>query len=278
MAVWNYFAYCGKIAFEPWISKDISSTDDTISFVAGFETREIPVGVVVLDSPWETDYNTFVPNPDRYHDFETLVSDLRDKDIRVVLWVTQMVNEASFDAEPGGDTYDGPSLQFEVAEARSYFVNEGQTYFWWKGVGAGLDFFDEEAVAWWHELQDPLLEMGISGWKLDFGESYIQTTTISTDAGVMSHQAYSEEYYRDFFAYGVNKRGAEEFVTMVRPYDKSYHFEGRFFARPEHAPVTWVGDNRRDWVGLIDALDHMFRSADAGYVRDRLGHWWLSRP
>jgi alpha-glucosidase (family GH31 glycosyl hydrolase) len=30
--------------------------------------------------------------------------------------------------------------------------------------------------------------------------------------------------------------------------------------------VVWAGDNRRDWVGLEDALDHMFRSAEAGYV------------
>jgi alpha-D-xyloside xylohydrolase len=30
--------------------------------------------------------------------------------------------------------------------------------------------------------------------------------------------------------------------------------------------VAWVGDNRRDWVGLEDALDHIFRSARSGYV------------
>jgi hypothetical protein len=41
-------------AFEPWISKDISSTDDTYAFVSGFQDRGIPVGAVVLDSPWET--------------------------------------------------------------------------------------------------------------------------------------------------------------------------------------------------------------------------------
>src|SRR5690606_13432733 len=57
-----------------------------------------------------------------------------------------------------------------------------------------------------------------------------------------------------------------EFVTMVRPYDKSYQHEGRFFARPEHAPVAWVGDNRRDYIGMEDALDHVMRSALAGYV------------
>jgi alpha-glucosidase (family GH31 glycosyl hydrolase) len=82
---------------------------------------------------------------------------------------------------------------------------------------------------------------------------------------VISHQEYSEEYYRDFWAYGVQRRGPE-FLTMVRPWDESYHFPGRFFARPEHTPVGWVGDNRRDWVGLHDALDHIFRSAAAGYT------------
>ena len=67
--------------------------------------------------------------------------------------------------------------------------------------------------------------------------------------------------FRDLFP-----QNPEAFVTMVRPWDRSYEFGGRFYARPEHAPVAWVGDNRRDWVGLVDALDHMFRSAQAGYV------------
>jgi alpha-D-xyloside xylohydrolase len=53
---------------------------------------------------------------------------------------------------------------------------------------------------------------------------------------------------------------------MVRGWDESYGFAGRFYARPEHAPVVWAGDNRRDWVGLADALNTMFKSARAGYV------------
>jgi alpha-glucosidase (family GH31 glycosyl hydrolase) len=224
--------------------------------------------VVVLDSPWETDYNTFVPNPSRYPEFEQMVRALRTDGVRIVLWVTQMVNEDSFDLEPGGDTYQTPSAQYQIASNRGYFVNDGETYFWWKGRGAAIDFWDEAAMTWWHEQQDPLLELGINGWKLDFGESYITTATIATDGGVFTHQAYSERYYQDFLTYGANKRegGTREFVTMVRPWDESYQFAGRFFARKEHAPVAWVGDNRRDFLGLIDALDHIFRSAKAGYV------------
>jgi len=252
--------------FEPWISKDISDSADTYEFVEGFLERDIPVGAVVIDSPWETHYNTFIPNPDRYPDFETLVDDMHAQDVRVVMWITQMVNTASLDLEiGGGDEYEGPSPNYDEGAACGFFVNENRNYLWWKGAGSGLDFFNPEAVTWWHRQQDAVLDMGIDGWKLDFGDEYIPGPTISTAAGGVDKQAYSEAYYRDFFAYGVHKRG-REFVTMSRPYDESYGFEGRFFARPEHAPVLWVGDNRRDFVGLIDALDHIFRSARAGYV------------
>ncbi len=253
-------------AFEPWISKDISDGADTYAFVEGFKSRNIPVGVVVLDSPWETHYNTFIPNPERYPNFEQMVSDLKDQDVRVVLWVTQMVNEIGLDLEQGGDVYVGPASNYLEGKTCNYYVDDGKTYNWWKGRGAGVDFSDPGARAWWHAQQDVLLDMGVAGWKLDFGESYIRRDTIKTDAGVVPHQTYSEAYYQDFWEHGASKYGTDDFLTMVRGYDKSYDFEGRFFAKREHAPVVWAGDNRRDWVGLEDALDHMFRSAAAGYV------------
>jgi len=253
-------------AFEPWISKDISDTADTYAFVRGFRDRDIPVGTVVLDSPWETNYNTFVPDTVRYPNFAQLVRDMHADNVRVVLWITQMINRVSFDGEPGGTIYDGPSPNFELAQRCGFFVNHGALYTWWKGQGGGLDFFNARAAAWWHRQQDGVLDLGIDGWKLDFGESYVRTPTIQTAVGTMPHQRYSEEYYRDFLAYGVSRRGRENFLTMVRPWDESYGFAGRFHARREHAPVAWVGDQRRDWIGIVDALDETFRSARAGYA------------
>ncbi len=258
--------YTPRWAFEPWISKDISTGPDTYDFVDGFRARDIPVGVVVLDSPWSTHYNTFVPNPTRYPNFPQLVTDMRDRGVRVVLWTTQMVNISGIDAEVGGDRYEGASPNYGEGRRNGYYVNDGALSTWWKGQGAAVDFFNPAAVAWWRAQQDALLAQGIAGWKLDFGEDYIEQQPIKTFAGTKTLQEYSEAYYRDFLVHGLKRRGAEEFVTMVRPYDKSYYFEGRFYARPEHAPVAWVGDNRRDWIGLEDALDHLFRSARAGYV------------
>jgi len=251
-------------AFRPWISKDISDGADTRAFIAGFRERDIPVGAIVLDSPWETHYNTLVPNAARYPAFADMVAELHAQDIRIVLWTTQMVNRTGLDFEPGGDSYDGPAPNYEPGQACGFFVDRGSDYLWWKGFGSGIDFFDREAVAWWHRQQDSLYAVGIDGWKLDFGEQYLPDT-IETDAGMIDRQAYSEAYYGDFLAYGASQRGAD-FVTMVRPFDVSYGFAPRFYARPDQAPVAWVGDNRRDWVGLVDALDEIFRSAAAGYT------------
>jgi alpha-glucosidase (family GH31 glycosyl hydrolase) len=254
-------------AFEPWISKDISNGPDTDAFVEGFQQRDIPVGVVVLDSPWSTNYNNYIVNDARYPDFPGMVQRLRDDNIRLVLWTTAMVNESSYDLESGGDNYEGASENFYEGLEAGYYINEGATSFWWKGFGAGIDFFDDEAVAWWRNHQTPLLNLGVNGFKLDFYEQYVDLP-IQSDAGEKTLQEYSEAYYLDYLAHGqaTHSGGVEEFVNMVRPYDESYGFDPRFYARPEHAPVAWVGDQDQNWPGLNDALDHILRSADAGYA------------
>ncbi len=252
-------------AFEPWISKDISTGADTYDFVGGFQSRDIPIGAVVLDSPWETNYNTLQPNPNRYPDFAKMVSDMHDKGVKVVLWITQFVNVTAYDLETGGDTYDGPSPNYQDGLDCNYYVDEAYAYSWWKGTGSAVDFLNESAKTWWHRQQDTVLTAGIDGWKLDFGDEYVSSDPVQTAKGPVPHQEYSEAYYHDYYAYGVAKRG-KDFVTMVRAYDTSYGFAGRFYAKKEDAPVCWMGDNRRDWVGIADVLDEELRSAQAGYA------------
>src|SRR5690348_3244400 len=46
-------------AYEPWVWEDEENdADATIGLVDAYRQRDIPVGVVVVDSPWATNYNT----------------------------------------------------------------------------------------------------------------------------------------------------------------------------------------------------------------------------
>jgi alpha-D-xyloside xylohydrolase len=255
-------------AFEPWLAKDYSSTDDTLAFVQASIDRSIPVGVVILDSPWETNYNTFTPDesPGRYHDFANLVSTLASKGVRVVLWITEFVNVVSYDVENGAQThYDNPSPNFDLADHCGFFVDEGHPYPWYKGTGAAIDFFNPSALAWWHSQQDAVLATGIGGYKVDFGDAYVTSDPVSTAKGPVPHQQYSEAYYEDLLAYGASKHPGD-FLTMVRGWDQSYGFAGRTYARPENAPVVWAGDNRRDWIGIADVLNTSSMNAQLGYT------------
>ncbi len=86
--------------------------------------------MVALDSPWETNYNSFVPNPERYPDFETMVTDLQAEDIRVVLWINQMINVLSYDLETGGDSDAGPAAPYEQGLDCGFYLNEAATFGW----------------------------------------------------------------------------------------------------------------------------------------------------
>lgn len=127
---------------------------------------------------------------------------------------------------------------------------------WWKGDGSAIDFFNPKATTWWHVQQDHVLDMGIDGWKLDFGDSYLKKPPNKRRTARWRIRSIRKPIIATF-----GPTASRSVVLICHdgcPYDKSYGFEGRFYARPEHAPVTWVGDNRRDWVGFIDALDEIF--------------------
>ena len=58
----------------------------------GLPRPRVPLDALVLDSPWETQYNTWEPNPHQFPDFAGMVRALRDDGVRTVVWVTPWVN------------------------------------------------------------------------------------------------------------------------------------------------------------------------------------------
>jgi alpha-glucosidase (family GH31 glycosyl hydrolase) len=209
--------------------------------------------VVIVDSPWQTNYNTFEMAKE-FGDPHDLMKRLRDRKVRVIFWATGFVNIWSNDG-PGR----GQSPNYEVARSRGYLVDGGQTYEWDKGEGAAVDFFNPDAVAWWYTEMDKAWAYGIDGWKVDSPEGNLPDL-VQTAAGMKTNREYGDQYYRTFYAY-VAQKSPEAMIT-ARPYDG-----GTIYAAVEANPAGWVGDQDPDWGsrGIEEALDNILASAELGF-------------
>ena len=56
-----------------WVWEDESTQESAVSLVADYLARDIPVGAIIIDSPWETGYNTFAFDPKLYPDPQQMI-------------------------------------------------------------------------------------------------------------------------------------------------------------------------------------------------------------
>lgn len=249
-------------AFEHWAWEDESTQESVLALVQGYQDRDIPLGAVIVDSPWETAYNDFVFDEALFPDPEGLVEELHDRDVRLFLWITQMVN---IDAGPVWDQgVAGDYFMRASAEA-----TEPAVVHWWKGDGALVDFGNPEAVAWWKGLMDPILDLGIDGWKTDGSDFSASLAPYSPGLGrELSRLEYSHLYYRMFFDYTRERLGDDRLITArpVDNYGADLGGDGVAFAPVDITWAGWVGDQDPGFEGLQAALRNFWWSADYGYV------------
>ncbi len=233
-------------ALECWLwEDDINTADRVDELLAGYRLHDIPLRTIMIDSPWSLRYNDFEVDEKRYPNPAAWFAKLDSQQYRVVLWMTSMVDSYSKDTE-----IKESEAWYEKARQAGYLVAEGEQNKWWKGKGAFVDYSKPEAMEWWHNMQQPLFDYGIDGWKLD-GTATLFWKQLGpipffykkTARGIMTTRQYMDHYYRDEYAYGLTQN--PEFVTLSRSMDRGFHPEG--FAPIDAAPVTWVGDQKHSW-------------------------------
>ena len=250
-------------AFGLWVWEDDVNTAAAVwDLVDGYPKHDIPITAAMIDSPWETLYNDFRWDTERYPNPQQMIDELHRRGLRLVLWMTNMVNLRDQQADASGRTTEDI---YAYAKERGYLCNDGKPASWWKGVGGFPDYTNPEALAWWHGMMDRVLDMGIDGWKVDGSSAHFPFVGGFGKAGPLNVMQYSDQYYRDTYQHLVLRR--PEGVTMVRSVDAAeIGYEGRVSPK-DAAPVTWVGDQRHTWdeLGILEALRDVFLAIPMGY-------------
>jgi alpha-D-xyloside xylohydrolase len=217
-------------ALGPWLWRN-ENTDAAQVLDDANTLRDLDLAHTALwiDRPYATGVNTFDFDPTRFADPAAVIAELHDLGLRVALWHTPYVSDM-----------DEPAIMLnEEATAASYFPpTTGLLLNKWGA--APIDFTNPEAYDWWSGLLAQYTELGIEGYKLDYGEDVV--------AGI------GEQRVAWAFADGSDER------TMHGRYQTGYH--GPYAdAMPEDGgfilarAATWGEQTQASviWPGDLDA-------------------------
>jgi len=268
-----------------WKSRDVyDSQAEVEDDVYGCERERIPIDAVVLDSPWETQYNTWEPNPHQFVDFDAMVADFRGRGVRTVVWVTPWTNIDSADGQMPSNPesralHRAPASNYaEGAEAGHYVRGaDGEAFVarWWMGSGSPIDFTSPAAEEWWREQAKGALRRGVEGIKADDGEGYYFPDDVRFADGRTGAQA----------AWTV---GGRYRASMQRALDEVHPGRGVLFGRSgwsgqQATGMLWGGDQVSDFWSLRILVAATISAAASGFsnwshdVGGYLGHRLIER-
>jgi alpha-D-xyloside xylohydrolase len=160
--VTGYPVLPARWALGPWIWRDES--DDQAQVESDLETiraLDLATSAYWIDRPYASGVNSFDFEPLRFPDPARMIARMHELGFRTALWHTPYVD----DSDPA------------TADLLSYATANGlfppRTALLLNNWGKPVDFTNPAAYAWWQELIRRYTEMGIEGFKLDYGEDVV---------------------------------------------------------------------------------------------------------
>ncbi|MGZ5311780.1 MAG: glycoside hydrolase family 31 protein [Solirubrobacterales bacterium] len=254
-------------AYGHWKSRDVYEHQrDVEDDWRGYREHGLPLDAIVIDSPWETQYNTWRFNPHQFPDAEGLVRGMRDDGVRTVVWVTPWVNLDSADGQrpPGAESermHREPAPNYEEGAREGHFVRDaaGEPHVgrWWMGIGSVVDFTSEAASRWWRELARPVFELGVEGVKADDGEGYY----FPPDARLADGRTGAEAAWE----YGaLYRRETQRALEEVHP-GPGVVFGRSGWSGQQATGFLWGGDQASDYWSLRALLASLLTAAASGF-------------
>ena len=223
-------------AFALWKSRDVHHNADSVhADVERLREYGIPASVLVLDSPWETGYNTFEVNRAQFPDPEAMFARIRKLGFETCVWLTPFVNDSTVQEVPG---IDQRATTFNDAAEAGYLVDhaDGSVALerWWKGRGGLVDFTDPAAAEWWHTQLRRTRRWGVRAFKVDDGEgNFVPDATFADGSPPWRMKNRYTILYDSVMQAYVDEELGGDGVLIVRS----------GYTGVQKYPFAWAGDN-----------------------------------
>ncbi len=141
-------------AFAPlhWRNVNVSG-EEVLEDARTMRALDLPTGVMWVDNPWQTTYNSMQPDPDQFPNWDPMVDELHALGFRWLAWTTPYVEAEDPD---------------HAAFSENGWLFEDQLLF--SDFGDLVDLTHPDAAAAWALRVAAAHDRGIEGWKLDYGE------------------------------------------------------------------------------------------------------------
>ena len=221
-----------------WMSRMTYFSAEEVNDICDHLRKEhYPCDVIHLDTGWfRTDWLCeWKFNPERFPDPKGFIHNLKKKGFRVSLWQLPYVAKGAEQLEEAkANQYIAPLLKEQASEGSNFSALD---------YAGTIDFTYDKAVEWYkNKLLKPLLDMGVTCIKTDFGEN------IHLDA---VYHSMTPERLNNLYALLYQKAAFE--IT------KEVTGDGIIWARAAWAgcqrfPLHWGGDSASSWDGMAGSL------------------------
>ena len=221
-----------------WMSRMTYFSAEEVNDICDHLRKEhYPCDVIHLDTGWfRTDWLCeWKFNPERFPDPKGFIQNLKKKGFRVSLWQLPYVAKGAEQLEEAkANQYIAPLLKEQASEGSNFSALD---------YAGTIDFTYDKAVEWYkNKLLKPLLDMGVTCIKTDFGEN------IHLDA---VYHSMTPEQLNNLYALLYQKAAFE--IT------KEVTGDGIIWARAAWAgcqrfPLHWGGDSASSWDGMAGSL------------------------
>jgi alpha-D-xyloside xylohydrolase len=160
--VTGYPTLPARWALGPWVWRDENDDQAQVEDdLATMRALDLPTTAIWIDRPYASAVNSFDFNPSQFSDPQSMIAMAHDLGFRVALWHTPYLDRQ---AEATRE------LLQEAMQSGYLPLRSGLPLNPW---GILLDFTVPAAFDWWQSLIRRYTDMGIEGFKLDYGEDVV---------------------------------------------------------------------------------------------------------